>query len=76
MNTVLYRSRTDEEVWEEILADTLAFVSIDKTAERLGLSHDHVFPRFEDLCKTLFTDNVQNSSFSNQSLKNWNLLDL
>jgi len=43
VNTVLYRSRTDEEVWKEVLADTLEFVSIDKTAERLGLSHDHVF---------------------------------
>lgn len=43
VNTVLYRSRTDEELWKEVLADTLEFVSIDKTAKRLGLSHDHVF---------------------------------
>lgn len=43
VNTVLYRSRTDVDDWNEVLADTLDFVSIDKTAERLGLTHDHVF---------------------------------
>jgi len=43
VNTVLYRSRTDEETWEEVLADTLNFVSIDKTAKKLELTHDHVF---------------------------------
>ena len=43
VNTVLYHSRTDEDIWKEVLADTLEFVSIDKTAERLGLSHDRVF---------------------------------
>jgi len=31
---------------------------------------------FDDLCKALFTDSVQNSYFSKQSLKGWNLLDL
>jgi len=31
---------------------------------------------FDDLCKVLFTGSVQNSYFSNQSLKTWNLLDL
>lgn len=43
VNTILYRSRTDECIWKEVLADTLDGVSIDKTAERLGLFHDHVF---------------------------------
>lgn len=43
VNTVLYRSRTDAETWERVLGDTLEFVSIDKTARKLGLSHDHVF---------------------------------
>jgi len=43
VNTVLYHSRTDEDIWKEVLADTLEFVSFDKTAERLGLSHDRVF---------------------------------
>ena len=43
MNTVLYHSRTGEEVWKEVLTDTLDFVSIDKTAKRLGLSYNHVF---------------------------------
>ena len=43
MNAVLYHSRTDEDIWKEVLADTLEFVSIDKAAERLGLSHDRVF---------------------------------
>ena len=43
VNTVLYYSRTGEKVWKEVLADTLDFVSIDKTAKRLGLSHNHVF---------------------------------
>jgi len=37
VNTVLYRSRTGEAVWKEVLADTLDFVSIDKTAKRLRL---------------------------------------
>lgn len=43
VNTILYRSRTDEELWKEVLSDTIDFISIDKTAGRLGLTHDHVF---------------------------------
>jgi len=43
VNTLLYHSRTGEAVWKEVLANTLGFVSIDKTAKRLGLSYNHVF---------------------------------
>ena len=42
-NTVMYRSRADRYTWEEVIADTINFVSLDETAIRLGLSHDRVF---------------------------------
>lgn len=42
--TIMENSHYDEKVWSEAVADTLdGFVSIDKTAERLGVSHDAVF---------------------------------
>ena len=43
VNTVMYRSRAGERIWNEVISDTLNFVSIDETAERLRLSHDRVF---------------------------------
>lgn len=42
-STVMYRSRQDTDTWKEVISDTVEFISIDKTAKRLGLSHDCVF---------------------------------
>lgn len=43
INTILYRSRSDADTWKKVIENTLDFVSIDKTANAIGLSHDHVF---------------------------------
>ena len=42
--TVLENSRYSEKEWKQVITDTLdGFVSIDKTAQTLGLSHSTVF---------------------------------
>ena len=42
--TIMENSHYDEEIWSEAVADTLdGFVSIEETAQRLGMSHDAVF---------------------------------
>ena len=42
--TIMENSHYDETVWSALISDTLdGFVTIDKTAERLGLSHDAAF---------------------------------
>ena len=62
VNTILYRSRTDVDIWKEVLADTLTFVSIDKTAERLGLSHDHVFHMHHKILAAMKHSEATNST--------------
>ena len=42
--TIMENSHYDETVWSTLIADTLdGFVAIDKTAEKLGLSHNAAF---------------------------------
>lgn len=42
--TIMEHSHYDEGIWYEVLADTIdGFVPLDKTADRLGLSHNTVF---------------------------------
>lgn len=42
--TIMENSHYGEEIWSEAVADTLdGFVSIDETAQRLGMSHDSAF---------------------------------
>ena len=42
--TIMENSHYDEEIWSEAVADTLdGFVSLDETAQRLGMSHDAAF---------------------------------
>jgi transposase-like protein len=43
VNTVMYRSRASIAAWQEVISDTINFVPIDATADRLGFSHDRVF---------------------------------
>ncbi|MBQ6206154.1 MAG: hypothetical protein IJK52_03640, partial [Oscillospiraceae bacterium] len=41
---IMENSHYDEEIWSEAVADTLdGFVSIEETAQRLGMSHDAAF---------------------------------
>lgn len=42
-NTVLSGSHFDIDVWKKVLSDTLSGVPIDKTSERLGISHKSIF---------------------------------
>jgi len=62
VNTVLCRSRTGEAVWKEVLADTLDFVSIDKTAKRLGLSHNHVFSMRHKILAAMESSETKNQT--------------
>lgn len=42
--TIMENSHYSIDVWKEVIADTIdGFISIDKTANRLGLSHNTVF---------------------------------
>ena len=43
VNTVMYRSKAGKGIWNEVISDTLRFIAIDETAERLRLSHERVF---------------------------------
>ena len=43
VNTVMYCSKAGKSIWYEVIADTISFVPIDATADRLGLTHDRVF---------------------------------
>ncbi|MBQ6206722.1 MAG: hypothetical protein IJK52_06535, partial [Oscillospiraceae bacterium] len=41
---IMENSHYDAEIWSEAVADTLdGFVSIEETAQRLGMSHDAAF---------------------------------
>ena len=42
--TIMAHSHYDESIWREVLADTInGFIPLDKTADRLGLSHNTAF---------------------------------
>jgi len=43
LNTIMYRSRAGKSVWREVISDTVKFVPIDVTADKLGFTHDRVF---------------------------------
>ena len=42
-NTVMYNSHYGETVWKQVTQETIEGQSIDKTAKKLGLSHEAVF---------------------------------
>lgn len=42
-NTIMYMSHQPLPVWEEVIEDTIKGLSLDETAERLGLTHQCAF---------------------------------
>ncbi len=58
VNTVCYYSRAKLDVWKEVISDTYQFVSIDKTAERLGFTHDRVFRMRHKILAALETEQM------------------
>lgn len=59
-NTVSYNSHYGEAVWNQVTRDTLEGQSLDKTAEKLGLSHQTVFNMRHKILMALEQEETRN----------------
>ena len=58
-------TRADKSVWREVISDTLNFVPIDVTADKLGFTHDRVFHMRHKVLAAL--ENMENNSHTKLS---------